>query len=240
MRVGTKSILFGVHQFILHPIFVAIAWHKLYGKYPEYCYRSWSLDLPKYWFSLLFCFIVHDLGYWGSPEMDGPNGGDMHPRLGAELAHAVLDKVLYYEPNGPHAIIGDDRAIKDTTWYYFCMCHSRFLSKQLCRQPSKLCMADKLAMCYYPNWLYLLLARLSGELTEYMKSAEPDGKHGHMQLTVVTPIEWLLATKKYMFSYANEFKNGKIDNVTELQGVKSVTINGKKLDGELKVYIGDK
>lgn len=29
MRVGTKSILFGAHQFLLHPLFVAWAWTRL-------------------------------------------------------------------------------------------------------------------------------------------------------------------------------------------------------------------
>ena len=31
MRVGTKSILFGVHNFVLHPPLVGIAWWRLYA-----------------------------------------------------------------------------------------------------------------------------------------------------------------------------------------------------------------
>ncbi|MCK5235828.1 MAG: hypothetical protein KAR06_02490, partial [Deltaproteobacteria bacterium] len=57
--VGTKSLLFGVHQFIWHPITVLIAWCKLYG------WPTW----PE-----LVCIIVHDWGYWGKPNMDGPEG----------------------------------------------------------------------------------------------------------------------------------------------------------------------
>jgi hypothetical protein len=30
MKVGTKSVLFGAHQFATHPWFVAAAWWKLY------------------------------------------------------------------------------------------------------------------------------------------------------------------------------------------------------------------
>lgn len=31
MKVGTKSVLFGAHCFFIHPVFVAIAWIKLFG-----------------------------------------------------------------------------------------------------------------------------------------------------------------------------------------------------------------
>ncbi len=31
MCVGTKSILFGVHNLVIHPVPVALAWWKLYG-----------------------------------------------------------------------------------------------------------------------------------------------------------------------------------------------------------------
>ena len=35
MKIGTKSLLFGAHQFVLHPLFLALAWWKLYGFPPE-------------------------------------------------------------------------------------------------------------------------------------------------------------------------------------------------------------
>ena len=74
MRVGTKSLLFGVHQFIWHPVTVLIAWIKLYG-------------LPN-WRELI-CIINHDWGYWGSPNMDGEEG-EKHPALAASLASRLL------------------------------------------------------------------------------------------------------------------------------------------------------
>jgi hypothetical protein len=49
MRVGTKSVIFGVHSILVHPFFVACAWSSLYG-FP------WD---PRLWVA----FFVHDLGY---------------------------------------------------------------------------------------------------------------------------------------------------------------------------------
>ncbi len=60
MRVGTKSVLFGAHCFFIHPFFVARGWWALYG-----C--PWD---PRLWVA----FFVHDLGYVGSHDMDGPEG----------------------------------------------------------------------------------------------------------------------------------------------------------------------
>ena len=76
MKVGTKSLLFGAHQFILHPIFVFIAWWKLYG-FPN--------KIQYY-----VAFIVHDWGYWGKPNMDGEEG-ETHPEVGARIMHKLFD-----------------------------------------------------------------------------------------------------------------------------------------------------
>ena len=70
MKLGTKSVLFGVHCFFLHPWFVAVAWWKLYG-FP------WD---PHLWVA----FAVHDLGYLGKPNMDGMEG-ETHVELGARI-----------------------------------------------------------------------------------------------------------------------------------------------------------
>ena len=51
MNIGTKSVLFGAHQFLIHPWFVAWGWWTLYG-FP------WD---PRLWVA----FVVHDLGYIG-------------------------------------------------------------------------------------------------------------------------------------------------------------------------------
>ena len=70
MKIGTRSLLYGAHAFWLHPFFVWLAWVKLYG-FP------WD---PR----LYFAFVVHDWGYWGKPNLDGPEG-ESHPILGARI-----------------------------------------------------------------------------------------------------------------------------------------------------------
>lgn len=77
MKTGTKSILFGVHQFIWHPITVYLAWLWLNRKFPT--------------FKETICIIIHDWGYWGKENMDDDEG-ETHPEFGATLAHSWLDK----------------------------------------------------------------------------------------------------------------------------------------------------
>jgi len=65
MRMGTKSLLWGCHQFLLHPIFTLWGWVRLYG---------WrSVDLV-----VILVAIIHDWGYWGCSSMDGDDGF-VHP-----------------------------------------------------------------------------------------------------------------------------------------------------------------
>ena len=66
MKTGTKSVLFGVHQFVLHPIIVAWSWLIIYRKWPKL--YEWA------------AIITHDLGYWGMPNMDGSEG-ESHPEI---------------------------------------------------------------------------------------------------------------------------------------------------------------
>ena len=80
MRVGTKSVLYGAHAFYLHPWFVAWAWWKLFG-FP------WD---PRLWVA----FFVHDLGYWGCPDMDGDQG-EAHPFFGARVMSYLFDEGRY-------------------------------------------------------------------------------------------------------------------------------------------------
>lgn len=70
MKIGTRSILYGVHCWFIHPFFVARGWWHLYG-FP------WD---PRLWVA----FFVHDLGYIGKPNMDGVEG-EAHVLAGARL-----------------------------------------------------------------------------------------------------------------------------------------------------------
>ena len=145
MNVGTKSLLFGVHQFLWHPITVLIAWIELYG-FPE-------------WRELV-CIVIHDWGYWGSPNMDGEEGEE-HPRWAAKWAHFNLDE--FKGSFVPHNV---DNFFK---YYNLCVYHSRHYAKRVGVEPSKLCWADKLSIKYDPWWFYLTRAWMSGELFEYRK-----------------------------------------------------------------------
>jgi hypothetical protein len=71
MKIGTKSLLFGIHQFILHPILVTVAWRKLYGVWPT--------------LRQIACIFLHDIGYFGKEDMDGDEGRG-HPLLGGLIA----------------------------------------------------------------------------------------------------------------------------------------------------------
>jgi hypothetical protein len=77
MKIGTKSLLVGVHQIFWHPFTVYRAWMRLYGR-------------PTFRESL--CIFFHDWGYWGSSEMDGVTGAN-HPELGAAIAGALFGEV---------------------------------------------------------------------------------------------------------------------------------------------------
>ncbi len=137
MKIGKRSLLFGVHQFIWHPITVLLAWWKLYGR------PNWRQ---------LVCIIIHDWGYWFSPNMDGPEG-ELHPEFAAKLAGKWLGK----------------------EYFYLCLLHSRHYARNLEVEPSKLCWADKLSIMYEPWWLYPPRAWASGELAEYRQVAADAG-----------------------------------------------------------------
>lgn len=186
LPVGTKSVLVGAHCFFLHPFFVAWAWKRLYG---------WPLD-PRLWVA----FFVHDLGYVGSPNMDGPEG-ERHVEWGAALMRRLF---------------GDE-------WGDFCRYHSRYYAKQAGAQFSRLCVADKLSFALTPRWLYLPMVRLSGELDEYMELArqrvtrgEPrfETSYTRMGFSVSDQTSWWESVAEYMRRWVDEHKDGGCDTWT--------------------------
>jgi hypothetical protein len=191
MNIGTRSILFGAHQFVIHPLFVAWAWWKLYG-FP------WD---PRLWVA----FITHDLGYWGKPNMDGPEG-ETHVEFGANLMTYLF---------GPE-------------WGDFCRYHSRFYSKRDGKPFSRLCVADKLSVALEPWWLYLPRATLSGEVEEYMAlsgyvnsdskySGEPrvaGKKYDAIKLRNGSRREWFKVMTDYLLAWVETHKDGRQDTWT--------------------------
>jgi hypothetical protein len=134
MTVGTKSVLFGVHHWLIHPILVLVAWRRLYG------WPSWQI---------VVCAFVHDLGYLGKPNMDGPEG-ERHPEMGARIAKAIC---------GPK-------------YADLVLLHSRHYARDCGLDPSALCWADKASHLYETWWSYLPRAMASGELHEYRRNAD--------------------------------------------------------------------
>ncbi len=141
LPVGPRSVLFGAHQFIIHPIYVEKAWRKLYKSAP-----TWRARVA---------FFLHDLGYlmqW-CRSMDKGDDGLLHPEWGARATSWLLDR---------------DRA-HDDYWWKFCAGHSRHYAELQGIGYSPLMRPDKLATHHYPRWLYGLLMWLSGEYKEYIE-----------------------------------------------------------------------
>jgi len=177
MKVGTKSVIFGAHSFLIHPFFVAVAWWKLYG-FPR--------D-PKLWAA----FFFHDIGYLGKPNMDSIEG-ERHVLLGGRIMGWVCG----------------------AKWRDFTLCHSRHWAKRLSKPYSKLCVADKLAFVMTPAWLYLPMARASGELAEYMRVAsarQSGGQFSNFELSLLkcrNPEVWLEGLKSYTRRWIEKHRDG--------------------------------
>lgn len=204
MKIGTKSVLFGAHCLLIHPLFVAAAWIKLYGVPPR------GERLP-----VLAACLLHDLGYVGSPNMDGPEG-ERHVEWGAQAMTRLFDwpsrsaclPMMVYTGGGKPRLATAREFIADRLnaqlfrrprrvlllgrWGQFSLLHSRFYAKALGERHSALCVADKLSVTLEPWWLYLPRVMASGELHEYMARAggasskydgEPEvGKYASMRL----------------------------------------------------------
>ena len=134
---------------------------------------------PRLWAA----FFLHDLGYLFSPNMDGPEGEE-HVHLGAKIMGLLF---------------GD-------WWADFTLRHSRYWAKRNGVSVSKLCYADKLAFAMTPGWLYLPMARATGELAEYMAKSR-DRQAGcaafteteRIQLESGHPAQWLEGLQGYTY-----------------------------------------
>ena len=107
--------------------------------------------------------VLHDQ-YWGCPNIDGVEG-KRHPMRGARWAGVA---------GGSRA-----RVLALTHSRSFCATHGLRLGK--------LCAPDKLSIFFDPEWFYLLRARLSGELPEFISNAV---EAGHVPAGT-TGREWL-------------------------------------------------
>ncbi len=178
MKIGTKSVLFGVHCPLWHGPTVLYAYYKLYGR------EAFKLPI------IAACFL-HDIGYWGCADMDGPEG-ENHPVPGAFLVSWLFDKCIDI----------DGFLIKDWKWFFFTVNHSRTYAKRHWAHYSRLAVADKLALSLTPRWFYLLVSSLSGEIKEYM-AAEVASGHTNKNTTKKEWYTWGTA-KMRDWAYTNK------------------------------------
>jgi len=75
MKEGTRSLLFGYHNPVIHGLAVLIAWRREY--------HSW----PKWW--ELICILLHDIGIWGRDYLSDDEAKKGHEMAGARLALAI-------------------------------------------------------------------------------------------------------------------------------------------------------
>lgn len=122
LPIGTRSLLFGTHQFFLHPLFVTMAWRDVHGHWP-----GWRETI---------CIILHDIGYLGCTTLDGPDGKD-HPERGARVANKLFgptyrDLILYHSRSyarkhnqKPSALNEPDKVAleKYPVWLYLFLAH---------------------------------------------------------------------------------------------------------------------
>ena len=139
MKSGTKSILFGVHQFLIHPLFVFVAWIALYRK------------LPK--LHEIFAIITHDLGLWGLPNIDGDEG-ETHPMIMYDWWMDSWIRWVFWDAEFRRKVANE------------ILGHSGYYCEKMDIERSKLYKPDKLSVSFYPICLYLLLETLSGEIQE--------------------------------------------------------------------------
>lgn len=176
MRVGTKSVLFGAHAFLLHPIAVLIAYTHLF-------------ELPRDP-RLLLAIGVHDLGYWGMDSVEG-QGSEEHVELGGRIMDFICGR----------------------PWGDFVRRHSRSWCERHGKAYSRLCVADKLAFVLTPAWLYLPMARASGELGEYITATdgqEGDGKFTEAERRLLQSGDarlWLQGLKSYTRRWVERHHN---------------------------------
>ncbi len=189
LPIGPRSVLFGAHQFLIHPIFVFLAWCKLYGL---------PLD-PR----IYIAFVVHDLGYlfqW-CENMDGSEG-ERHVEFGADLMAWLFGPEwgdfcryhsrFYAKRDNQHfsrLCIADKLSIVLEPWWLYLP--RVWLSGEL--------------------WEYIELA---GGKNDSKYKGEPNSKYMTMQLETNTVRGWHRGMTTYLRDWVEVHKDGREDTWT--------------------------
>lgn len=142
---------------------------------------------PRLWAA----FFLHDLGYFKCCEMDGDEG-EKHVLLGAKIMSWLFG----------------------SKWGSECIRHSRDWCRRTGLPISRLCLADKLAFVLTPAWLYLPMARLTGELAEYRersRTRKPGCEvyiHDELaDLNADAEVRWLRGLQSYTLRWVLEHRD---------------------------------
>jgi len=158
MTEGTKSYLIGYHQFLLHPLWVLMAWRLEY--------KSW----PSWW--ELICILLHDIGICGRQYISDDNAKEGHWFLGAQLAEWIVGKF-------------SKNPLLPTKAHFLCAGHA---PKESSYPKSKMFIPDKRSFLVSPMWWNWLNYWTEGFkvsnpvqwtklIKENLKKEEPMGAH---------------------------------------------------------------
>lgn len=79
MKEGTKSVLFGCHNPVIHGIFVLLTWKLEYKVWPK-------------WWELIGIFL-HDIGVWGRQYLSNDTAKVGHWQRGAYWTSKIVSKL---------------------------------------------------------------------------------------------------------------------------------------------------
>ena len=127
MTEGTKSYLIGCHQFLLHPLWVLLAWRLEY--------KSW----PKWW--EIICISLHDIGICGRQYLSDDKAKNGHWERGAFLSWRIFARLDRLQKRKD--CLGGQA-------YKLCAGHTK--ETQLSFHESRLFRADKRSWLVAPIW----------------------------------------------------------------------------------------
>jgi len=166
MTEGTRSLFFGCHQFLLHPLWVIIAWRLEYKTF------------PKWW--EIICIFLHDIGICQRQYLSDDRAKVGHWRLGSDLSGEIVGRLTNW---------------RGEMWYKaVCLCAGHCPEESTFSE-SKLSRADKRSWLVAPMWwlwwnwwvewhgkgfgttLYSATAGWKKVVAENLRSESPVGGH---------------------------------------------------------------
>lgn len=130
MKEGTKSVLFGCHNPIIHGLCVLRAWKQEYGSWPE-------------WWQVIGIFL-HDIGVWGRPYLSDDEAKKGHWKKGAWQSAFLVSWIC-------RKVFGSQRINSKESFDVWLFCAGHCPEESGWPQ-SKLARADKRSWLVAPMW----------------------------------------------------------------------------------------